>query len=210
MEAENQASERFLEQILQAGVTYIADRGYPSFEIINKVITAQAFCIFRIKENLLYEVSEKLAIVKADLPVCFRRVRDELVIFKSDKHQRKVRLIQFEVAQSKFSLVTNRFDLTTLEVIILYAYRWQIELFFKYLKRTLKGLHLFNHSQKRCRDTVLSVANIGIIDAEIQTRLPKQEIAEKQSENRKKEAKTEVEKSEKRRVSGEEMDQENY
>jgi IS4 transposase len=42
-------------------------------------------------------------------------------------------------------LLTNRLDISTLQVIILYAYRWQIELFFKYVKRTLKGLHLFNH-----------------------------------------------------------------
>ena len=43
--------------------------------------------------------------------------------------------------------MTNRFDLTTQQVIILYAYRWQIELFFKFVKRTLKGLHLFNHRE---------------------------------------------------------------
>lgn len=33
-----------------------------------------------------------------------------------------------------------------MQIIILYAYRWQIELFFKYLKRTLNGLHLLNHA----------------------------------------------------------------
>jgi len=55
--------------------------------------------------------------------------------------------VQFEVCQSKFRLITNRCDLTSLEIILSYAYRWQIELFFKYVKRTLNGLHLFNHSQ---------------------------------------------------------------
>ncbi len=142
------SSERsFLENVLEAGITYIADRGYASFEIIAKVLEEQAYFIFRVKDNLLYEVQEGLAIAVRELPPCFHQVRDELIVFKNDKHRAVVRLIQFEVGGSYFRIITNRTDLSTLKIIILYAYRWQIELFFKYLKRTLKGLHLFNHSQ---------------------------------------------------------------
>ena len=86
-----------------------------------------------------------------ELPKCFRQVKDEIVIFENDKQRSRVRLIQFEVAQSKFKIITNRMDLSVLEIIILSAYRWQIELFFKYLKRTLSGLHLFNHSENGVR-----------------------------------------------------------
>ena len=42
-------------------------------------------------------------------------------------------------------LITNLFDLTTYEVVMLYAYRWQIELCFRFIKRTLKGIHLMSH-----------------------------------------------------------------
>ncbi len=142
------SSERaFLEKVLEAGVTYIADRGYASFESIAKVIEAEAYFVFRVKDNLLYEVRQILEIADGGLPKCFRQVRDELVVFKSDKQQSVGRLIQFKVAGSYFPIVTNRTDVPTLKIIILYAYRWQIELFFKYLKRTLNGLHLLNHSQ---------------------------------------------------------------
>ncbi len=143
----NSSERTFLDSVLEAGVTYIADRGYASFEIIAKVLEGEAYFIFRVKDNLLSEVREKLAISVSELPRSFRELRDELIIFKSDKQQNVVRMIQFEVARSKFRIITNRRDLSTLQVIILYAYRWQIELFFKYLKRTLKGLHLLNHSQ---------------------------------------------------------------
>jgi hypothetical protein len=44
-----------------------------------------------------------------------------------------------------FSLITDRFDLRTSEVIMLYAYRWQVELIFRFLKRTMHGLHLMCH-----------------------------------------------------------------
>ncbi len=103
--------------------------------------------MFRVKDNLLYEVRESLEMSGGELPACFRQVRDELIVFTSDRRQTVVRLIQFRVAGSYFPIATNRFDLPTLKIIILYAYRWQIELFFKYLKRTLNGLHLLNHSE---------------------------------------------------------------
>lgn len=103
--------------------------------------------MFRVKDNLLYEVPEVLSVAAEELPKCFQQVSDESVIFKNDRHHSQVRLIQFKVAGSYFRLITNRLELSTLQIIILYAYRWQIELFFKYLKRTLNGLHLFNHSE---------------------------------------------------------------
>ncbi len=143
----NSSERKFLESVLQAGITYIADRGYFSFALADKVLQAHAFFIFRGRDNLLYEAIEKLPIETFELPQCFGNVTDEIIIFTNDEKQNKVRLITFYVAGSYFRLVTNRLDLTTLNVIILYAYRWQIELFFKFMKRTLKGIHLFNHSQ---------------------------------------------------------------
>ena len=114
-----------MESILEAGVTYIADRGYGSFEIIAKLMKGEAYFVFRVKDNLLYEVREVLAIAIEELSKYFREVRDELIIFKNDKHQNKVRLIQFKVARSYFRILTNRTDLSLLKIIILYAYRWQ-------------------------------------------------------------------------------------
>lgn len=142
------SSERdFLVKVLERGVTYIADRGYASFEIIGKLLQSHAYFVFRVRSNVLYQVQEVLSLEDEELPKCFHQVRDEIVIFSNDFHQSRVRLIQFQVAGSYFRLITNRFELSVLQIIILYAYRWQIELFFKYLKRTLNGLQLFNQSE---------------------------------------------------------------
>ncbi len=143
----NSSERKFLENVLEAGITYIADRGYFSFGIADQILKAEAFLVMRAKDNLLYQVVEKLVIEATQLPQCFREVTDEIVIFTNDEQQNRLRLITFKVAGSYFRLVTNRFDLTTLNIIILYAYRWQIELFFKFMKRTMKGIHLLNHSQ---------------------------------------------------------------
>ena len=116
------SSERdFLLKVVEKGVTYIADRGYASFEIVAKLVKADAYFIFRVKDNLLFEVQKGLSLVSGDLPKCFRWVKDEIVIFKNDKQQNRVRMIQFEVAGSKFKIITNRLAITTLQVIILYA-----------------------------------------------------------------------------------------
>lgn len=142
----NSSERSFLESVLKAGMTYIADRGYCSFALADKVLQADAFFVFRGKDNLLYKVVEKL-IRDHKLPNCFKNVTDEMVIFLNDEKQNRIRLISFQVAGSYFRLMTNRFDLTTLNVIIIYAYRWQIELFFKFMKRSMKAIHLMNHSQ---------------------------------------------------------------
>lgn len=142
----NSSEREFLESVIEAGITYIADRGYGSFALVAKMIGANAFFVLRGRDNLLCRVVEELA-TGAQLPTCLKNVTDQTVIFLNDERQNKVRLITFEVAGSYFRLMTNRLDLTTLEVIVIYAYRWQIELFFKFIKRTVNGIHLFNHSQ---------------------------------------------------------------
>ena len=70
-----------------------------------------------------------------------------MIQFDNDESGLIYRLICFEVLRSKFMICTNRVDLSTLQIIMLYAYRWQIELMFKFLKRTLNGIHLMNHSE---------------------------------------------------------------
>ena len=58
------------------------------------------------------------------------------------------RLVAFYVGQERYLILTNRLDLTTFQIILLYAYRWQVELIFRFLKRSLNGLHLLSHSKE--------------------------------------------------------------
>ena len=76
------------------------------------------------------------------------QVTDEWVVFKGDKQQTVYRLVSFQVWGECYRICTNRFDLKTHEIIMLYAYRWQIELFFRCLKRCFKGLNLWAQDAK--------------------------------------------------------------
>ena len=142
----NSCERNMFLKMVQTGITYIADKGYFSFDLVEKVISMQAFFILRVKENMLFEKQKSLKIAE-NLPVCFKNVSDSMGEFKNDPNHNSLRLIHFQVWDSCFMIATNRFDLSTLNIIILYAYRWQIELFFKYLKRTMNGIHLLNHSE---------------------------------------------------------------
>jgi hypothetical protein len=77
------SSERsFWLKVLEAGVTYIADRGYASFEVIARVLQSEAYFIFRVKDNLCYEVEKVFSRGVEELPTCFYQVRDELMFEK--------------------------------------------------------------------------------------------------------------------------------
>lgn len=145
----NSSERSFLLSILKESYTYIADRGYFSFKVGNAITEAKAFFVIRIKANLKFTTLThlKLTSTTTKLPECFTQITDQLIRFDNDEFEKEYRLISFNVLQSQFLLCTNRFDLSTLQIIILYAYRWQVELMFKFLKRTLNGIHLFNHSQ---------------------------------------------------------------
>lgn len=142
----NSSERAFLKSIVTKAVTYIADRGYFSFDLAAYIVTSYAFFIFRIKSNMKYEVGKALN-VTGKIPVCLENVTDELILFTNDPHQKVYRLITFTVDGNEFILCTNRLDLSTLQIIMLYAYRWQIELLFKFIKRVINGIHLFNHSE---------------------------------------------------------------
>ena len=57
---------------------------------------------------------------------------------------RQTRIVEFTSMGKSYILITNRLDLSTYEIIMLYAYRWQVELYFRFIKRTL-GIHLISY-----------------------------------------------------------------
>jgi hypothetical protein len=143
------SSERqALRQMLTAGVTYIADRGYVCFQLFQDVLKAQAHLIFRMKANLQYHVTTIRSVeVPRAAQALFRDISDRIIICDNDPSGQCYRLVSFHVGTTQFLLLTDRLDLTTFHVMLLYAYRWHVELIFRFLKRTMNGIHLINQSQ---------------------------------------------------------------
>ncbi|MEJ2711151.1 MAG: IS4 family transposase [Anaerolineales bacterium] len=141
--------KKALRQMLEADVTYIADRGYLSFPLLAAIVSAQAFFIIRAKANLVYQRAERLPVnLPGTVQHLFCHVTDQRVRLTNAQGRPIYRLVSFYVGPEQYLILTNRLDLTTFQVILLYAYRWQVELIFRFLKRSLNGLHLLSYSKE--------------------------------------------------------------
>jgi transposase len=149
MQSGNSNERKALLDMMETAVTYICDRGYFSFSLVNAIHKLGAFFIFRLKKNYKTTTIQALELT-GTIPSGFLKVSDELVEFVSNSLKGEdaiFRIVRFQVLKIRFIICTNRRDLTTLEVITCYAYRWQIELFFKFLKRSINAIHLFSNTR---------------------------------------------------------------
>jgi hypothetical protein len=142
----NYSERKALRELLEAGVTYIADRGYLSFKIFQQIVEKEAFFIIRIRANVKASIQTVLAVnIPESWNFYVSEITDAIVVFSGDKSKTSYRLVCFYVLGEWYRITTNRFDLKTSEIIMLYAYRWQVELFFRCIKRLFSSLHLWNH-----------------------------------------------------------------
>jgi DDE family transposase len=138
---------RLVRRMIRRGVTYIMDRGYLDLELYLEVMAQGAFFIIRERNNLCYRtVAEMDQILDASFSFV-KDVRDSVVKLRRDPQGVIFRVVHFTIAGHEFNLLTNRFDLSTQQVIMLYAWRWQVELIFRAWKHTLSQLHLINLSE---------------------------------------------------------------
>lgn len=122
----------------EQGSYYVFDRGYNDFKRLFKINTIEAYFVVRAKKNLQFKpIKWKRRLPKnilSDATV-------ELTGFYPGKYYPdNLRLVRFwdEEQSREFTFLTNNFSLTSLQVANLYKNRWQIELFFKWLKQHLK------------------------------------------------------------------------
>jgi hypothetical protein len=139
-----------LRQMLQAGITYVLDRGYMAFDLLRDIISAKAFVVMRAYNNIVVATVTELPVVIPDATQQhWSHVRDRIV--RSDHPDAAgilFRLVELMIGPTTYRLITNRMDLTTFQVILLYAYRWQIELIFRFFKHTMQGIDIITQSPR--------------------------------------------------------------
>lgn len=127
------------------GITYLFDAGYRDYKLYSKIIQSKAFFVARLHVTSAYKILQHLPITEADVVLhdCVRlgqgryRMKEEVRILKFwDKNHKQY-----------IWLATNRFDLSTKEIRELYTMRWEIEIFFKFIKQNLKLKRFFGTSK---------------------------------------------------------------
>lgn len=135
----------------EQGSYYIFDRGYNDFKRLYKINCIEAYFVVRAKKNLQYKaVKWKRRLPKNVLS----DATIELTGFYPKKHYpAHLRLIRYwdEEQNREFMFLTNNFSLTSLQVANLYKNRWQVELFFKWLKQHLKIKKFWGTSENAVR-----------------------------------------------------------
>ena len=132
-----------------ADAIYLMDKAYVDFEALFRIKNAGAYFVTRAKSPLKYEVVEQN--YNIDQTTGLRT--DKVVLLTVPKSKRlypeKLRLVEFYDEQNDALLIflTNHFEVSTLEVANLYKNRWQIEVFFKWIKQNLTIKKLWGHSQ---------------------------------------------------------------
>ena len=122
----------------ETGAYYVFDRGYNNFGELYRIQRMESFFVVRAKSNLQYRcVKWKHRLPKNILT----DAEIELTVYKSRKdYPENLRLVRYydEEQDREFMFLANAMDLTAQQIADLYKNRWQIELFFKWLKQHLK------------------------------------------------------------------------
>lgn len=132
----------------QPGAIYLMDKAYIDFEAMHRVQTGGAFFVTRAKSSLRYEVREQN--FNIDRTTGLRS--DKTVVLTVAKSRRLypdlLRLVEYHDAEKDLQLVflSNNFEVSALEIARLYKNRWQIEVFFKWIKQNLVIKKLWGHS----------------------------------------------------------------
>ena len=137
----------------EPGAFYVMDRGYLDFERLFRLHTAGSFFVTRGKSNLRVQRRYSRAVDRATGLIC-----DQTVVltgfYSSQNFDTPLRRIRFKDPKTGKRLVflTNNFLLSALTITELYRCRWQVELFFKWIKQHLR---IKQFDRERCEDADL-------------------------------------------------------
>jgi hypothetical protein len=151
---------------IEPGAIYVMDRAYLDFRRLARFTDAGAFFVIRAKSNLRFYVSASRPIDRATGLRCDQSIR--LRGFYSKQGYpgllRRVRYIEPEQERSLVFL-TNHFGLSALQVAELYRCRWQIEIFFRWIKQHLRIRSFIGTSDNAVRIQIWSAISTYLLVA---------------------------------------------
>jgi putative transposase len=147
------------EVAIEAGTTYVFDKGYYHFGWWKKINDAGAFFVTRAKVNTRLRVTKRRYVRKV-IGDGFRIIDDAEVVLASKGDSRlPMRLRRIRARRDKgglITLITNDLERTAVEIAALYKARWQIELLFRWIKQHLHIRKFFGTNENAIRLQILA------------------------------------------------------
>jgi len=157
---------------IEAGAFYVMDRGYLDFARLYQIHQAGAFFLTRAKRGMDARRVYSDRIDRTTGVICDQRIM--LNGFYTSKHYPEhVRRIRFKDPETGKTLVflTNNTTLPALTIAALYKSRWQVELFFKWIKQHLRIKKFFGTSENAVKTQIWCAVSIYVLIAIIRKEL---------------------------------------
>ncbi len=162
-----------LDQLLpEPGAFYVMDRGFLDFERLYRLHIAGSFFVIRAKANLQAKRRYSHPVDRTSGLICDQTV--VLTGFYSLKgYEEPLRRIRFKDPETGKTLVllTNNLTLPALTITELYRCRWQVELFFKWVKQHLRIKKFYGTSENAVKTQIWTAVSVYVLVAIIKKRL---------------------------------------
>jgi hypothetical protein len=162
-----------LDEILpEAGAFYVMDRGYIDFERLYVFTLSAAFFVVRTKENVLLQrrysqTVDKSTGVRSDHTVVLT------TIGSATAYPDALRRISYFDAETnnRLKFLTNNFTLPALTIAQIYKCRWQVELFFRWIKQHLRIKAFFGTSENAVKTQIWIAVSVYVLVAIVRKRV---------------------------------------
>jgi hypothetical protein len=156
----------------EAGAFYVMDRGYVDFERLYGFTLSSAFFVVRTKSNVLLQrryshAVDKTTGVRSDHTVILTAI-DSAKAYPDAL--RRVTYLDVET-RKRFKFLTNNFTLPALTIAQIYKCRWQVELFFKWIKQHLRIKAFFGTSENAVKTQIWIAVSVYVLVAIVRKRL---------------------------------------
>jgi hypothetical protein len=168
------------ELVLEPGALYIMDRAYIDFARLYEFTLSFSFFVIRAKKNLdfsrrSYRRVDKLTGLRCDQTITLKGPKS------SKQYPEPLRRISYfdSETEKRFVFLTNNFILPALTIAQLYKCRWQVELFFKWIKQHLRIKSFFGTSENAVKTQIWIAISIYVLVAILKKQLKsKQNLSE--------------------------------
>jgi transposase len=156
----------------EAGAFYVMDRGYIDFERLNVFNLCSAFFVVRTKENVLLQRRysrpvDKSTGLRSDHTVLLTAIASAQAYPESLR-----RVSYFDVdTNQRLRFLTNNFALPALTITKIHKLRWQVELFFKWIKQHLRIKAFFGTSENAVKTQIWIAVSVYVLVAILRKRL---------------------------------------
>jgi hypothetical protein len=158
--------------IWEAGAIYLMDRGYLDFSRLYNIHQSGAFFITRAKKRFDYKrllslSADKTRGVKSDQAITLKN------FYPKQKYPERLRRIHYFDPTTKKRLIflTNNFRLSALTIADLYRCRWQVELFFRWIKQHLRIKTFYGTTENAVKTQIWTAISVYVLVAIVKKRL---------------------------------------